>query len=88
MTILPNDIDGLRILGVGRIPRCPSCPRYQALVAAYEQTTILSPVLPEVPENCTFQVCAPLVSRFSRPRPAASARAAIDAASARAVAGL
>ncbi len=64
--ILPDDLDGLRILGLGRIPRCVDCPRYEALVEAHDRSSTLPAILPLVPENCAFQVCAPLVHRYTR----------------------
>jgi len=85
---LPNDLDGLRIFGLGRIPRCTDCPRYRALVDAYEGASTLSTLPPAVPEDCTFQVCAPLVSRYSRPKPALSSPDASAGQASRAVAGL
>jgi hypothetical protein len=88
LPILPNDPDGLRIFGLGRIPRCADCPRYRALVDAYEGASTLPAVPPEVPKDCIFQVCAPLVSRYSRPRPAARARVASGGQASRAAAGL
>ena len=85
---LPNDLDGLRIFGLGRIPRCTNCPRYRALVDAYEGTSTLPTHPPAVPEDCTFQVCAPLVARYSRPRPAVPVEIRSAEQDSRAVAGL
>ena len=63
-----NDLDGLRILGLGRIPRCADCPRYDQLRRSHraggsEQPPIRS-ALPAVPSHCAFQFCAPLARRY------------------------
>ncbi len=74
LQILPDDLDGLRILGLGRIPRCVDCPRYRALVEAHDNSSALPRILPAVPENCAFEVCAPLVCRYTaRSEPARAA---------------
>lgn len=65
LSILPDDLDGLRILGLGRIPRCVDCPRYRALVEAHDNGSTLPRVLPPVPADCAFEVCAPLVHRYA-----------------------
>jgi hypothetical protein len=59
-----DELDGLRLLALGRIPRCGSCPRYAALTDAHARGTGVRGTLPGVPESCTHQVCAPLVVRF------------------------
>jgi hypothetical protein len=85
---LPNDLDGLRIFGLGRIPRCTDCLRYRALVDAYKGASTLSILPPGVPEDCTFQVFAPLVARYSRSRPAVRVEIRSAAETPRAVSGL
>jgi hypothetical protein len=64
--------DGLRLVGLGRIPRCTECPRYAALVAVYLErrnggTTARR--LPAAPASCGFQACAPLAKRYGAPIP-------------------
>jgi len=62
---LPRDHDALRLFALGRIPRCARCPRYQGLKAQAPGTP-----LADVPSNCSYQVCAPLVVRHEKvPRP-------------------
>jgi hypothetical protein len=67
-----TDPDGLRLVGLGRIPRCETCPRYEALVSAHRRSRTgrrpASP-LPAVPKNCSFQACAALVPHFGWPAP-------------------
>jgi hypothetical protein len=82
-----DDIEGLRLVALGRIERCSRCPRYEALVAGYLGDRLDGPApartLPPVPAECRFQACTPLVVRRSwaaspaavSPRPA-SRRAA------------
>jgi hypothetical protein len=65
---LSDDLDGLRLIAVGRIPRCGSCPRYRALVEAAGGGGARGAVLPAVPQKCSHQVCAPLVDRILQPR--------------------
>ena len=59
-----DELDGLRLLALGRIPRCGVCPRYAALTDAHARGTGIRGRLPKVPECCTHQVCAPLVARY------------------------
>jgi hypothetical protein len=59
-----TDLDGLRLVALGRIPRCGACPRFHALVDAHARDLPRSAALPGVPEYCTHQVCAPLVARY------------------------
>jgi hypothetical protein len=63
-----DDVDGLRLFALGRIPRCTRCPRYQALVAAHTTGSGCGPGLPLVPSFCLHQVCAPLVDHYRRAR--------------------
>lgn len=62
--IQTDDLDGLRLLALGRIPRCNGCPRFTALVDGHARGNRLRHPLPDVPESCTHQVCAPLVIRY------------------------
>lgn len=61
-----SEKDGLRLLGISRIPRCESCERLAALLAAYRSRTIVELPLPRVPSDCSYEFCAPLVTRFTR----------------------
>jgi hypothetical protein len=56
--------DGLRLLGLSRIPRCADCPRLQALQIAYHTGTRRSAPWPPPPRICRHQVCTPLLRRF------------------------
>ncbi|MHC4416915.1 MAG: hypothetical protein ACYS0G_16735 [Planctomycetota bacterium] len=58
-----GDLDGLRLIGLGRVPRCTGCPRYQILVDAHEEGAT-GRRLPPVPAYCTHQICAPLATRY------------------------
>jgi len=59
-----DDLDGLRLLALSRIPRCGTCPRFSTLVEAYAQEQGQIREIGAVPAGCTHQVCAPLVARF------------------------
>ena len=59
-----DDLDGLRLLALGRIPRCGSCPRFDALAEVHARGIRVHGLLPDAPEHCTHQVCAPLIARF------------------------
>ena len=59
------DLDGLRLVAFGRIPRCKDCPRYMALVERHYESRRVVGSWPAVPASCTHEVCAPLVARFS-----------------------
>ena len=59
-----RDLDSLRLIALGRIPRCTGCPRYRALVAVKDRGAAPAFGLPAVPADCHYQVCAPLVARF------------------------
>jgi hypothetical protein len=70
----PDDPDGLRLEGLGRIPRCGTCPRYEALVSAHRRSRTgrhPSGPLPEVPSHCGFEACAALVPHYGWPAPTA-----------------
>ena len=75
LSLPTDDMDGLRLLALGRIPRCEGCPRYEGLVSAYllsrERSGPLPTSLPGVPEFCRQAYCAPLAARYVR-RPAAA----------------
>jgi len=63
--IQTDDLDGLRLLALGRIPRCGSCPRFGALADAHARGTKICGLLPDAPDHCTHQVCSPLMIRFA-----------------------
>lgn len=63
------DDDGLRLLGLSRIPRCADCDVLDALRVAHETREPLAKPLPPTPPGCGDQVCRPLVARYQRPRP-------------------
>lgn len=57
-------MDGLRLLAIGRIPRCSECPRFDALIRSHRGARRDPAPLPAVPDSCTHQVCAPLAVRY------------------------
>jgi len=62
-----DDPDSLRLAGLGRIPRCEACPRYEALVSAHQRSRAgrrPADPLPAVPGLCAFQACAALVPHY------------------------
>ena len=59
-----GDVDGLRLLALGRIPRCRDCPRYHGLLAAYAAAGHSAERLPEAPKRCKHRVCRPMVARY------------------------
>ena len=66
LAILPtDDINGLRLVALGRVPRCEGCPRYAALCAAYETGGLHASRVPPVPGFCHKAYCAPLVARLT-----------------------
>jgi hypothetical protein len=56
--------DALRLLALGRIPRCERCARYRALASTHAAPRGLRLALPAVPDFCVYQVCAPLAARY------------------------
>jgi len=72
LTVMFDEPDGLRLVGLGRIPRCADCPRYSALVEAFHERregATASRRLPAVPAACGFEACAPLARRYAAPIP-------------------
>jgi len=62
--------DGLRLLGLSRIPRCAACSIFKALRKAYRSgTSLTEPLPPACDVECNYQYCAPLVTRFSPVQP-------------------
>jgi hypothetical protein len=71
---LLDDEDSLRLMALGRIPRCVDCPRYRALVDGHQECSmgrVPRVVMPAVPGYCHFQVCAPMAARLANPADAA-----------------
>lgn len=61
-----RELDRLRLVAVGRIPRCARCPRFAALVDGQRSGgRIDASALPSVPAFCTHEVCAPLAARMA-----------------------
>jgi len=60
--------DGLRLIGLSRIPRCAVCPRFHALAVGVGRAAEDAPPLPHVPDSCHHQVCAPLVAHYEEDR--------------------
>jgi hypothetical protein len=56
--------DALRLLALGRIPRCERCERYRALASAHAAPHEPRLTLPAAPGFCVYQVCAPLAARY------------------------
>ncbi len=61
---LTGKADGLRLFALGRIPRCGRCPRYRGLSRGRDRTALRLESLPAVPDFCTYQLGAPLVTRY------------------------
>lgn len=59
------DKDGLRLLGLSRVPRCAGCARLEALRLAHRTGTCLAVPWPAAPGGCREQICAPLVRRLA-----------------------
>ena len=64
------DMDGLRLIGLGRVPACSGCPRYHDIVAAYTQPALRGMRLSAVPKQCAHPYCAPLAQRYGARPPA------------------
>ena len=58
--LFPRRADALRLFAMGRIPRCRKCPRYEALSIAGEPRA----PLPQKPDGCKHEICAPMTRRF------------------------
>ena len=58
------ELDGLRLIGLGRVPRCASCPRYAELVSRYMDPARREQPLPEPPKDCPYKFCSPLARRY------------------------
>jgi hypothetical protein len=64
----PLDKDGLRLLGLSRVPRCAGCARLDALLVAHRSGRSLPVPWPAAPACCREQICAPLVRRLAAGR--------------------
>jgi hypothetical protein len=62
---VPLDKDGLRLLGLSRVPRCAACARLDALLVAHRTGTRLATPWPAPPKGCREQICAPLIRRLA-----------------------
>ena len=62
------ELDGLRLIGLGRVPRCKDCPRYASLVEHYVDPRPAFTGLAAVPTDCEHCYCAPLVNRYEDTR--------------------
>ena len=58
------ELDGLRLIGLGRVPRCRRCPRYANLVEHYVDSRAATTRLAKVPADCVHCYCAPLAKRY------------------------
>jgi hypothetical protein len=63
-----NDLDGLRLIALGRIPRCADCDLYHELLALYDDGSRQPGSVPQPPAGCMHKVCAPLEIRLSATR--------------------
>ena len=59
-----HDEDGLRLLGLSRIPRCAGCPRLSALQDIHRSGS--TALVPGPPRTCTTRYCEPLVKRYGQ----------------------
>ena len=59
-----RNMDRLRLVALGRIPRCGKCPRFHSIRAAHRARGQARECLPKVPDGCTHEVCAPLAARY------------------------
>jgi hypothetical protein len=57
------ELDGLRLIGLGRIPLCSHCPRYADLVDGYMDSAAPATRLAQVPAGCVHPYCAPIAQR-------------------------
>lgn len=58
------ELDGLRLIGLGRVPLCARCPRYADLVNRYMGPRQPAARLAKVPAACVHPYCAPLAKRY------------------------
>ncbi len=58
------ELDGLRLIGLGRVPRCSRCPRYADLVERYVNSRAANGRLAAPALECDHRHCDPLVQRY------------------------
>jgi hypothetical protein len=63
------ELDGLRLIGLGRVPRCTRCPRYANLVEHYVDSRAATTRLAPIPADCEHCYCAPLARRYNASPP-------------------
>ncbi len=63
------ELDGLRLIGLGRVPFCARCPRYADLVDRYMEPRQPAARLANVPKDCVHRYCAPLAERYNGSAP-------------------
>ena len=71
-----TELDGLSLIGLGRVPACAECPRYRDLVARYMSSSRSKTALAAVPATCEHLYCAPLAERYGKEPPAVLQQAA------------
>ena len=59
------ELDGLRLIALGRVPLCSRCPRYANLVEHYVDPRSAVTRLARVPAECAHCYCTPLVRRYN-----------------------
>jgi hypothetical protein len=59
-----REMDRLRLVALGRIPRCGGCPRYKVMRTAVRSGVNVHGCLPVAPAGCTHEVCAPIALRY------------------------
>ena len=64
-----TELDGLRLIGLGRVPACGTCPRYRDLVARFMDPAGQPAVLAPVPGTCEHAYCTPLAERYGVQKP-------------------
>ena len=57
-----QELDGLRLIALGRVDRCSGCARYLELLRAWQE---VGPprALPPAPASCSYRICAPLARK-------------------------
>ena len=61
-----TELDGLRLVGLGKINRCSGCPRYHSLVNAYLSGRESDVSVAPPRAGCPHHFCKPLAKRFGR----------------------
>ena len=61
-----HDLDGLRLMALGRIQRCAGCDLYRELLARHADDSRAALPLPQPTAACKHKVCAPLAVRLAR----------------------